>query len=80
MFHSRQINTKINNLHIRALRMVYRDGSVITVHHRNLQFLAVEMFKFINGVAPAFMKDILTQNTNAFIKNVCKYTLTCYFL
>ena len=52
MFYSRQINTKINNLHFRALRMVYRDetssfeellkkdGSV-TVHHRNLQLLAI---------------------------------------
>ena len=52
MFHSRHINTKINNLHFRALRMVYldeissfeellnKDGSV-NVHHRNFQLLAI---------------------------------------
>ena len=57
MFHSRNINRKINKLHYRALRMVYldekstfeellleKDGSV-TIHHRNLQVLATEMFK-----------------------------------
>ena len=50
------INMKINKLHYRALRMIYldetstfeelleKDGSV-TIHHRNLQFLATEMFK-----------------------------------
>ena len=85
MFYSRQINTKINNLHFRALRMVYRDetssfeellkkdGSV-TVHHRNLQFLAIEMFKVIKGVAPAFMKDIFVQNINVCTENVSANT------
>ena len=73
MFHSPHINTKINNLHFRALRLVYldekssfeellnKDGSV-TVHHRNLQLLAIEMFKVIKGVAPAFMTDIFAKN------------------
>ena len=54
MCHSRQLNTRINNLHYRALRLVYqdenssfeellqKDGSV-TIHHRNLQFLAIEI-------------------------------------
>ena len=47
MFHSREINNKINKLHYRALRIAYRDeiytyeellkkdGS-LTIHHRNL--------------------------------------------
>ena len=50
MFYNRNINTRINNLHFRALRMVYRDGTSsfeellkkggsATVHHRNLQFV-----------------------------------------
>ena len=50
MFHSRKMNTKINGLHYRALRIVYqdetstieellyKDGS-ITIHHKNLQLL-----------------------------------------
>ena len=73
LFHSREVNTKINNLHFRALRIVYldetssfkdllrKDGSV-TIHHRNLQFLAIEMFKVTQDLAPSFMKEIFTYN------------------
>ena len=76
MFHNRQINTRINNLHYRALRMVYqdeissfeellqKDGSV-TIHHRNLQFLATEMYKVAKGMGPAFMEEIFMKNPNA---------------
>ena len=58
MFHSRQINHKINKLHERALRIVYndhfspfeellsKDKSVI-VHQRNLQRPATEMYKIL---------------------------------
>ena len=85
MFHSRKLNTKINNLHYRALRMVYRDeissfeellikdGS-ITIHHRNLQFLVIEMYKVFTGVAPAFMSGIFEKNWNACTENVSANT------
>ena len=55
MFVDRTLNSQINAMHFRALKMVYRynvstfdqllkrDNSV-RVHHRN-QFLAIEMFK-----------------------------------
>ena len=54
MCYSRKLNNKINNLHYRALKMVYndhtssfdelleKDGS-FTIHHRNIQYLAIEM-------------------------------------
>ena len=69
MFHSRKLNTKINNLHYRALRMVYRDETssfnellakdgAVTIHHRNLQFLAIEMYKPFKGMSTAFLSDI----------------------
>ena len=56
MFHSRKLNNRINNIHERALRIVYRDyGSTfqqllkqnksVTIHQRNLQILATEIFK-----------------------------------
>ena len=84
MFHNRQINTKINNLHYRALRIIYldetssfeellRDGTV-TVHHRNLQFLVTEMFKVFNGIAPPFMQDVFKRHGNAFAENVSSNT------
>ena len=63
MFHSRKINERINRLHYRVLRITYldevstfeellcKDGSV-TVHHRNLQQLVIEIFKVFKGIGP----------------------------
>ena len=63
MFHSRTINGKINKLHERALRVVYSDrvssfeelierDKSFSVHERNLQKLAVEMYKVKNEISP----------------------------
>ena len=85
MCHNRVINNKINNLHYRALRMVYnddissfedllqKDGSV-TIHIQNLRSLAVEMFKVVNNVAPPFMTNIFTKNANLLTGNVSSNT------
>ena len=85
MFHSRSVNTRINNLHYRALRIVYRDetssfrelllrdGSV-SIHHLNLQSLAIEMFKVVKGVAPEFMDNILGKNADLNYENVSANT------
>ena len=54
--HSRTLNNRINGLHKRALSLVYNDFSSrfsellekdksVTIHHRNLQTLAYEIFK-----------------------------------
>ena len=81
MFHSRILNTKINNLHYRALRIIYRDqtstfdellkkdGSV-TIHHRNIRALATEMYKVLNGLAPTFMREIFPQRNLANVECV----------
>ena len=85
MFHSRKINRKINNLHYRALRMVYRDENLsfenllikdgsVKIHDRNLQSLAIEMFKVDKGLAPTFMNDIFSSNANAHAENVSSNT------
>ena len=75
MFHSRMLNNKINKLHERALRLVYKekqltfedlllkDGSV-TVHQRNLQKLATEMYKVKHQLSPAFMDTIFPISNN----------------
>ena len=36
--------------------LLQKDGSV-KIRHRNLQFLATEMYKVTKGIGPAFMKD-----------------------
>ena len=69
MFHSRKLNNRINNLHERCLRIAYNDkvssfedllkndGSV-TIHHRNVQLLAIEIYKVINNLSPQIMHEI----------------------
>ena len=68
MFYSRSLNNKINSLHERALRITQRDRSssfenllkkdnTVSIHHRNLQALAIEMFKVKYNNAPEIMKE-----------------------
>ena len=75
MFHSRQINHKINELHKMALRIVYNDHFLsfeellfkdksVTVHQRNLQILPTEMYKILNGLSPDIMQDIFETRSN----------------
>ena len=56
MNHSRILNNRINGLHKRVLSLTYNDFSLsfsellekdksVTIHHRNLQTLAYEIFK-----------------------------------
>ena len=75
MFHSRQINTRINSLQERALRVVYKDDSLtfeqllekdnsFTVHERNLQNLAILMYKAKNDLCPKPIQDLFQRNEN----------------
>ena len=74
-FHNRQPNNKINRLHERALRLVYNNSTLsfdelltldnsYTVHHRNLQKVAIEMYKVKNNLSPSFMKTIYSLSRN----------------
>ena len=69
MFCSREQNNRINRLHKRALQLAYKDyisnfqellheDHSFTIHHRNLQILATEIYKFINGFSPKIMENI----------------------
>ena len=77
MFHNRTINNKINRLHERVLRIVYnddklsfqelldRDGAV-KLHERNLQRLAVEMYKVKNNMSPLPMQELFKDQPNRY--------------
>ena len=69
MCHGRGLNNKINNIHERALRIVYHDkissfktllkrNKYMSIHMKNLQYLATELFKVKNGLSPEIMNEI----------------------
>ena len=77
MHHNRTLNNRINRLHERALRITYKDAKLsfgellvldksFTIHHRNIQKLATEMYKVINHIAPTIMKEIFPITTNPY--------------
>ena len=88
MFHSRTMNNKINRLHERALRLVYDNENLsfqelltldnsITIHHRNLQKLAIEMFKIRNNLSPTPMNEIFKNCTNHYDLRNKRYWEVC---
>ena len=77
MFHSRTLNNKINKLHERALRLVYKGDKLtfhqllnmdnsVSIHHRNLQKLAIEIFKVKNNLSPGFMNTLFPLSHNPY--------------
>ena len=65
MFHSRTLNNRINKIHERALRLVYKNETflsfddLVSIHQKNLQLLATEIYKTKNDSGPKIMKDTL---------------------
>ena len=62
-------HTTINMLHERCLRIIYNDKQLsftellnkdnsVSIHIRNIQWLAIEMFRFYNGLSPRLMNNI----------------------
>ena len=75
MFHNRHINNRINKLHERALRVVYKSQNLtfeqllekdksFTIHERNLQKLALLMFKVKHNLCPKPIQELFKQNAN----------------
>ena len=69
MFHSRGLNNKINRIHERALRITYKDKSStfqeplekdnsVSIHHRSIQKLAIEIYKVLHGFSLPILNDI----------------------
>ena len=62
------MNTKINRIHERSLRIVYDDnvstfadllvksGSIL-IHHRNLQNIAIEVYKALHNLSSVLMSS-----------------------
>ena len=79
MFHSRGLNNKINRIHERVLRITYNDkrssyGELltkdrsVTIHHRNIRALAIEIYKVMQGISPPLLNEV-------FVPRQCNYEL-----
>ena len=69
MFYNRHLSNQLDRLHEHCLRLVCnikrfpfeelldKDSSV-SIHHKNIQMLATEMYKVKNGSSPEIMNEI----------------------
>ena len=69
MFHGRIVNKKINHLHERSVHIVYKDyissfedslkrDKSVSVHHRYIQSLAIELFKVKQNLSNSMLSNI----------------------
>ena len=69
IFHSSNVNSKINHLQERSLRIVYNDyitsfedlkkkDNFFKIHHKTIQSLAIELLKIEKGIANPILYDI----------------------
>ena len=89
MFHSRGVNNKINYLYERSLRIVYKDNissfkdllkkdRSFTIHQRNIQSLAIELFKVKGNLSNNIMYDIFqTKKINYNLRSQISFVCIC---
>ena len=69
MFHSRSLINKINRLHERCLRIIYKDrhsnfeklrnkDNSVSIHYNNIHGLAIELYKIANDMSPKIMSKV----------------------
>ena len=79
MFCSRELNRKINHIHEKGLRLVYQDYTTsfkdllakdesVCIHHRNVQKVAIEMFKVKNNLSPKIISDLFQLTSNSKVR------------
>ena len=94
MCHNRNAQKQINRIHERALRIVYNDNNSsfedllaksgsVSIHHRNLQQVAIEIYKALNDLSSTLMSELFRvkekkynlRNKNALVSNIPHYQL-----
>ena len=75
MLHGQKNNNKIKHLHERCLRLIYSDkkssyenllekDNSVSMHQKNIQALAIEMFKAKHNLCPEVTGEIFMETTN----------------
>ena len=89
MFHIRSINNKINRLHERFLRIAYNDfkssfenlleeDGTVSLHVKNLQILATEIFKVLKNFFVPLMSELFHQKINHYdLRNPYEFYSKC---
>ena len=82
VFHTKQLNNRINSLQEKALRVTYQDRNssftkllsldkLVFIHCRNIKYLLMEIYKVKMGLSPPIMSDIFSLSENS------PYNLRC---
>ena len=69
-----RLNNKINSVHERALRIIYQENTStfqellnkdnsVSIHYRNLQVLATEIFKIHRGFSPELLRETFVSSS-----------------
>ena len=89
MFHSRGVNNKINYLHERLLRIVFKDNITssedlikkersFTIHQRNTQSLAIKLFKVKRNLSNNIIYGIFqTRKINCNLRSQTDFASIC---
>ena len=75
MFHERCLRTIYINKQSFFTELLNKDNSV-SIHIRNIQRLAIEMFRFYNGLSPPLMNNILKAENSYNLRQVSEFSRT----
>ena len=76
MFHTKQLNNRINSLQRNALRVTYQDWNSsftellnldksVSIHYRNIKYLPTEIYKVKMGLSSPIMSAIFSLSKNS---------------
>ena len=51
--------------HVSSFDELLKKDRSFSIHHRNIQCLAIEIYKFFHGLSPSIMKNVFHLNTKA---------------
>ena len=86
MFHTKQLNNRINSLHEKTLRVTYQDRNSsftellnldksVSSHYRNIKYLLTEIYEVKMGLSFPIMRDMFSLSENISYNLRCGVTM-----